>query len=44
MNVTSDKLTKQEQGWKSGGPPTALRTEGKLITDPQEIATTQMNF
>ena len=35
--------TKEDLGW-SGGNPTALQIEGKLITKPQDIVVSQMKF
>ena len=37
-------LTKNQLGWKTGGPPSSLEVNGKLITAPRDIAETQSNY
>ena len=32
------RRTKQQLGWSSTGPPTALEIEGNFLTKPKEIA------
>ena len=37
-DTTLFRITREKLGWKSGGPPSALRTNEELLTKPRDIA------
>ena len=38
------RITREQLGWSSGGPPSQLVTEGKLITKPRELDENMNNY
>ena len=38
------QLTKNQLGWKTGGPPVTFQQDGRLVTAPKELAEVQAKF